>query len=344
MNRPAPQPLRAWLITPALNADQFEKAKSYGADVALADLEDSVAPADKATARATAARFLHPAATSRPVLGLRVNTPVTADGIRDLAAITGYTHQPGIVLVPKVESARDIEVVAGALDTDQHAPVIYALIETPRAIDWLPTIVTADRLGGLLFGAADYAALTGCARTWEALPYARSAVANNAGTACIPAIDSPYFDVRDLEGLRREAERARALGFRAKEPSTPGGSPSSHRRSPRPTTRSPHPGRRRRRPPSLSGRDHRRRPDGRPAPGRRRPSRRQPCCRVRVTRLPQMKEPPMNTSTATTTPQGYREVGKGRFRENVGAGLTDFVVGQIFEHRPAGPSPRPTTS
>ncbi|MEH0590081.1 aldolase/citrate lyase family protein, partial [Streptomyces sp. B21-106] len=125
-------------------------------------------------------------------------------------------HQPGIVLVPKVESARDIEVVAGALDTDQHAPVIYALIETPRAIDWLPTIVTADRLGGLLFGAADYAALTGCARTWEALLYARSAVANNAGTACIPAIDSPYFDVRDLEGLRREAERARALGFQGK--------------------------------------------------------------------------------------------------------------------------------
>ncbi|MDX3697804.1 CoA ester lyase [Streptomyces europaeiscabiei] len=216
MNRPAPQPLRAWLITPALNADRFEKAKSYGADVALADLEDSVAPADKATARATADRFLHPAADGGATLGLRVNTPVTADGIRDLAAITGYIHQPGIVLVPKVESARDIEVVAGALDTDHHAPVIYALIETPRAIDRLPAIVTADRLGGLLFGAADYAALTGCARTWEALLYARSAVANNAGTAGIPAIDSPYFDVQDLEGLRREAERARALGFQGK--------------------------------------------------------------------------------------------------------------------------------
>ncbi|MEU5243830.1 CoA ester lyase [Streptomyces asoensis] len=216
MNRPTPQPLRAWLITPALHADRCEKAKSYGADVALADLEDSVASTDKATARAMAARFLYPAVGGGPVLGVRVNAPVTADGIRDLAAITGYPHQPGIVLVPKVESARDIEVVAGALDTDQHAPVIYALIETPRAIGRLSSIVTADRLGGLLFGAADYAALTGCARTWEALLYARSAVANAAGAAGIPAIDSPYFDVSDLEGLRREVECARALGFQGK--------------------------------------------------------------------------------------------------------------------------------
>ncbi|MEU9245327.1 hypothetical protein [Streptomyces sp. NPDC048385] len=44
MNRPARRSLRAWLITPAVNAGRFEKAKSSGADVALADLEDSVAP------------------------------------------------------------------------------------------------------------------------------------------------------------------------------------------------------------------------------------------------------------------------------------------------------------
>ncbi|MGR3875629.1 HpcH/HpaI aldolase/citrate lyase family protein [Streptomyces graminifolii] len=163
------QPVRAWLITPALQPDRFEKAKSYGADVALADLEDSVAPADKESARATAARFLHPAADGGPLLGLRVNTPVTADGVRDLAAITAYPHQPGVILVAKTESPRDIELVAGALDTSKHAPVIYALIETPRAIEQLPAIVSADRIGGLLFGAADYAALTGCSRTWEAL-------------------------------------------------------------------------------------------------------------------------------------------------------------------------------
>ncbi|MFE7927549.1 HpcH/HpaI aldolase/citrate lyase family protein [Streptomyces sp. NPDC057456] len=216
MSGPARQPTRAWLITPALTAERFEKAKAAGADVALADLEDSVAPPHKAAARTTAERFLRTKGSGGPVLGLRVNSPVTADGVRDLAAITAYTHQPHLVLVPKVESARDIEIVAGVLDTSEHTPVIYALIETPRAIDRLPAIVTAGRLGGLLFGAADYAALTGCARTWEALLYARSAVANSAGTASVPAIDSPYFDVQDLDGLQQEAERARALGFQGK--------------------------------------------------------------------------------------------------------------------------------
>ncbi|WP_333745692.1 MaoC family dehydratase [Streptomyces sp. IBSBF 2950] len=42
----------------------------------------------------------------------------------------------------------------------------------------------------------------------------------------------------------------------------------------------------------------------------------------------------MSSSTVSTAPQGYREVGEGRFRENVGAGLGDFVVGRVFEHRP----------
>ncbi len=88
------------------------------------------------------------------MLGRRVNAPITVDGVHDLAAVSGYTHRPGIVLVAKVESARDIEVVAGALDTGGQAAVIYALTETPRAIDRLPAIVRADRLDGLLFGAA----------------------------------------------------------------------------------------------------------------------------------------------------------------------------------------------
>ncbi|MEV6532764.1 CoA ester lyase [Streptomyces sp. NPDC051639] len=217
MSRPAPRrPVRAWLITPALAVERFDKAKGCGADIALADLEDSVAPSHKAAARTTAEEFLHTQTASGPVLGLRVNAPVTADGVRDLAAITAYAHQPDIVLVPKVESARDIDIVAGALDTPAHTPTIYALIETPRAINQLPSILAATRLGGLLFGAADYAALTGCARTWDSLLYARSAIANSAAAAGIPAIDSPFFDIEDLSGLREETERARALGFQGK--------------------------------------------------------------------------------------------------------------------------------
>ncbi|MFE7077734.1 HpcH/HpaI aldolase/citrate lyase family protein [Streptomyces sp. NPDC057620] len=218
MNTPAQRPVRSWLITPAGAPDRFATARASRADVALVDLEDSVAPAHKAAARKTAQRFFlpDPDAGRHPVLGVRLNTPVTADGVRDLAALADYSARPHLILVPKTETARDIEMVAGVLDTGGHTPQIYALIETPRGIAALPKILRADRLDGLLFGAADYAALVGCGLAWEALLYARSAVANSAGARGIPAIDSPYFDLHDLDGLQRETERAKNLGFLGK--------------------------------------------------------------------------------------------------------------------------------
>ncbi|WP_308406596.1 CoA ester lyase [Streptomyces sp. AC555_RSS877] len=218
MSRHGTRPVRSWLITPAMAADRFGKARTSSADVALVDLEDSVARAHKAAARKAAQHFFLPETSPAPapMLGLRLNSPLTADGVRDLAAIADYPTRPPLVLVPKTETARDIEMVAGVLDTGDHTPEIYALIETPRGIEQLPSILRADRLGGLLFGAADYAALVGCALGWEALLYARSAVANSAGTAGIPAIDSPYFDLHDLDGLKLECQRAKELGFLGK--------------------------------------------------------------------------------------------------------------------------------
>jgi len=69
------------------------------------------------------------------------------------------------------------------------------VIETPRGIARLASIVRASRLGGIVFGAADYALETGTALGWEPLLFARSAIANAAGNAGLPAIGSPYFDL-----------------------------------------------------------------------------------------------------------------------------------------------------
>ncbi|MEU8568713.1 CoA ester lyase [Streptomyces pathocidini] len=208
-------PMRAWIITPGLRAGRFEAAQTCGADVALVDLEDSVAPADKQAARISAQRFFDRPATPC-TLGLRMNSPTTLDGVRDLAALATYPRKPTVVLVPKVESARDIEIVAGVLDTDTHTPGIWALIETPRAFERLPAILSAPRLGGVIFGSADYAAAVGCALDWDSLLYARSALVNSATAAGIPAIDAPVFDLNDPDALRREAEQSKQLGFHGK--------------------------------------------------------------------------------------------------------------------------------
>lgn len=199
------------MLTPATAPQRLAKAVAAGPDVSMADLEDSVASADKQLARDGAARFF--AQPHDVPTGVRINAPGTPDGALDLLALRDWAHRPRFVLVPKVESARDIETVAGILDTDDYAPQIYALIETPRAIEDIAAIVRAHRLAGVAFGAADYAAQTGCRQTWEALLYARSALVNSAMARGIPALDSPFFDLHDLDGLARECERAKSLGY-----------------------------------------------------------------------------------------------------------------------------------
>lgn len=85
-----------------------------------------------------------------------------------------------MLLVPKVESAREVELIATVLDADDEQPRVWALIETPRAIQRLPEILGFRSLAGVVFGAADYAdyaAAAGCSRRRSALWYPRSTLA-----------------------------------------------------------------------------------------------------------------------------------------------------------------------
>ncbi|HEY9327228.1 MAG TPA: CoA ester lyase [Streptomyces sp.] len=206
---------RAWIITPGLRADRFDNAQKSGAAVAVVDIEDSVALPDKQAARTTSEAFF--TVTDPPcTLGIRMNSLTTLDGIKDLVALAAYTARPDLIVVPKVESPRDIELVAAALDADGYTPDIWALIESPRAFDTLPDIMRARRLGGVIFGSADYAASVRCGLGWEALRYARSALINAATAVNIPAIDAPTWELDDPGALRRDAERAKELGFHGK--------------------------------------------------------------------------------------------------------------------------------
>lgn len=188
-----------------------------GADVALLDLEDSVPPAAKDAARATVLDFLakpmQPGGRWPAVLGTRVNSPGTVHGLRDLLGLVEVGRWPAVLVVPKVEAARDIELVAQIIGTNSERCSIWALIETPRAIRDLSNILPVPGLAGVLFGAADYAAAAGCRLTSRALSYPRAVLAAGAAAAGLPAIDSPFFDLYDNEGLRRETEDAVEFGF-----------------------------------------------------------------------------------------------------------------------------------
>ncbi|MFD4377084.1 HpcH/HpaI aldolase/citrate lyase family protein [Streptomyces sp. NPDC058486] len=209
------RPGRAWIITPGLRQDRFTSARQSGAAVAVVDIEDSVALPDKQTARTASEDFF--AVTDAPcTLGIRTNSLTTIEGLKDLIALSAYTARPDLIVVPKVESPRDIELVAATLDADGYTPDIWALIESPRAFDTLPEIMRAPRLGGVVFGSADYAASVRCGMGWDALHYARSALINAATAANIPAIDAPTWDLDNPDVLLRDAERAKELGFYGK--------------------------------------------------------------------------------------------------------------------------------
>ncbi|MFL4909455.1 HpcH/HpaI aldolase/citrate lyase family protein [Streptomyces sp. MMS24-I2-30] len=209
-----------WLVTPASTPGRFEAAASSGAGVALLDLEDSVPADGKTAARAAVIGCLSPSAESvgsgNTVLGVRINAPGTVHGLKDLVAIAESGVRPAVVLVPKVESARDVDMVAKIIGADGGQPRVWALIETPLGIRRLSTILQAPALAGVLFGAADYAAAARCRLNSRALWHPRAVLSAEAAAAGLPAIDSPYFDLRDADGLRREAEEAVDLGYLGK--------------------------------------------------------------------------------------------------------------------------------
>ncbi|MFE3946234.1 HpcH/HpaI aldolase/citrate lyase family protein [Streptomyces sp. NPDC059118] len=216
MTTPRTAPGGTWLITPP-SGGRLEAALRAQPDVALLDLEDSVPPHGKDTARTAALAHLGAASVhGATVLGLRMNASGTVHGLKDLVALAGAGLRDTVVLVPKVESARELELVAQALQETATGIRICALIETPRALLRLDDIFASPVLGGVVFGAADYAAATGCRRTSSSLLWARSSIAAAAAAHGIPSIDSPYFDLGNPQGLRSDAQEARDLGFTGK--------------------------------------------------------------------------------------------------------------------------------
>ncbi|MFE4664602.1 HpcH/HpaI aldolase/citrate lyase family protein [Streptomyces sp. NPDC056716] len=208
-----------WLVCPASSPGRFGAARRSGADVALLDLEDSVPAARKDAARGAVADWLAQPSQdkTRRCEGVRVNGLGTSAGLKDLVALAERGLRPAVVLVPKAESARDIEIVAevtGLAEGGERR--VWALIETPRGVRNLDAILASPVLAGVAFGAADYAAASGIALSPRALWHPRAAVTAGASAAGLPALDSPGFDLSGGEELRREAQEAAELGFAGK--------------------------------------------------------------------------------------------------------------------------------
>ncbi|ARQ67444.1 HpcH/HpaI aldolase/citrate lyase family protein [Streptomyces marincola] len=207
---------RSLLSTPATAVSRYTPCHRSGADIAMVDLEDSVPPERKEEARRLAAGFFTgPGGPARPAI--RINTVGEPDGLRDLLALRQYPVKPALVLIPKAESPRDIEIVEHALAPTCPDTEFFAVVESPRGLANAPAIAAASpRLRAMVFGSADYSFAIGASLSWEALAHARASLVNSARAAGIEIMDSPYFGALDADGLRREATAARDFGFSGK--------------------------------------------------------------------------------------------------------------------------------
>jgi len=165
---------RSWLFTPATRPERFAKAAATGADVAILDLEDAVAPKDKAQARTTALGYLADNRADGALHALRINGLDTRAGISDLDALLGSRAAPDFLVLPKTDTAGHLQILDRLLTAAGKDTRLIGLIESARGLAAVEAIATATpRLVGLMLGAADMAADLGAAAAWEPLAFAR---------------------------------------------------------------------------------------------------------------------------------------------------------------------------
>jgi citrate lyase subunit beta / citryl-CoA lyase len=230
-----PRLRRSCLAVPGSSEKMLRKAASLPADEVFIDLEDAVAPDQKTErTRRRVVAALRDQEWRAQTLTLRVN-PVGSRWCLDdiLEVVPAAGDALDCIIVPKVERASDLHFVAELLTQVEirggiARPLgIEAQIESPRGLVEIERIAAATpRLEALIFGPGDYAAAAGMPQlTVGALEppgeahifhYALARLATAACAFGLQAIDGPYADIRDLDGLATSARRSHALGFEGK--------------------------------------------------------------------------------------------------------------------------------
>ena len=209
---------RSRLYLPGTEPKFFVNAALHAPDAIILDLEDSVHPAQKDAARILVRNTLRGVDFGTCERMVRINQlPL---GLEDLAEI--IPEAPDLILIPKVEHHGQVTQVHNMIDElkirhQVNRPIwLMPILESGVGIENAAAIAAAtDGVAALTIGLEDYTADLGVVKTAEGREsfYARTRLVNAARAAGIQAIDSVFSDVADIDGLRRWAENARALGF-----------------------------------------------------------------------------------------------------------------------------------
>jgi malyl-CoA/(S)-citramalyl-CoA lyase len=238
---PAPaRPNRCQLFGPGSRPALFAKMAASAADVVNLDLEDSVAPADKAAARATVIEAIGSVDWGNKVLSVRINgldTPWWYRDVVDLLEQAGDRLDQ--IMIPKVGCAADVYAVDALVTAVERAkgrskPIAFeVIIESAAGISHVEEIAASSpRLQAMSLGAADFAASMGMqttgiggtqedyymaregAKYWsDPWHWAQAAIVAACRTHGVLPVDGPFGDFSDDEGFRAQARRSATLGM-----------------------------------------------------------------------------------------------------------------------------------
>jgi citrate lyase subunit beta / citryl-CoA lyase len=208
---------RSWLFVPADSERKIAKALESEADAIIFDLEDSVAPAQKAAARDILKNL--PKQSNGPEWWVRVN-PLGSEYHKDDLKLLGSAYVHGIVL-PKAESGADVTQLAHRTG---NIPIHAIVTETAASLFGLLSYRDPKSpLKAMSWGAEDLSAALGASSKYDVsgdlsftYKLARSLCLAGAVAAGVQPVDGVFADFKDEDGLRAEAEAARREGFTGK--------------------------------------------------------------------------------------------------------------------------------
>jgi citrate lyase subunit beta/citryl-CoA lyase len=230
------RPRRSCLAVPGSSTKMMGKAQGLPADQVFLDLEDSVAPLAKESARANIVAALNDGDWSDKTRVVRVNDLTTKWTYRDvITVVEGAGSNLDAIMLPKVQSAEQVvwlDLLLSQIEKTMGLDVgrigIEAQIENAAGLIAVDDIAAASpRVETIIFGPADFMASINM-RTLvvgeqppgydvgDAYHYILMRILMAARAHDLQAIDGPYLQIKDVDGFRRVAGRSAALGFDGK--------------------------------------------------------------------------------------------------------------------------------
>lgn len=217
------------LFLPGNTPNMIINGDALGADSIILDLEDAVSPDEKDSARLLVRSAMKNMGFAGCEITVRINSIDTDYWKDDLEAVIPL--KPDLIMPPKASCAEDMriidEYIAGIerrCGMEVGTVKLIPLIETALGVENAFNIASAcPRVAALFLGGEDLTADLRCKRTKQSneINYARTRLVCAARAAGVDVYDTPFTDVNDDEGIVRDAEYAKSLGFSGKSAIAP---------------------------------------------------------------------------------------------------------------------------